>query len=107
MTPFTPPHLEHNWYNVTTWADRDWKAAQTRYYDELCKVDGYSKYEARRRSAHAGLMIARANYRRRVLSWYWKLCTPMQTDECVPNMVAELLAEEWDLRTREHPAVRT
>jgi hypothetical protein len=43
---------------------------------------------------------ARAEYRNFVLGWYRKLLLPMQVGDCVPNRVAELLAEEWDEATK-------
>ena len=81
-----------NWISVTTWADRDWKAALTNYWRMR---DGAQRNhdEAALAAAHRFVMIARADYRRRVLGWYRKLCLPIRPGECVPNEVATLLAE--------------
>ncbi len=90
---------EHSWFNVTTWAERDWQAAQAEYYRARFAPRDYwraspppDEPELRRR-----LEAARADYRRRVLTWYRKLCLPMQIGECTPNRVAEMIAEAWDL----------
>ena len=80
-----------SWFNVTTWALRDWENAQRRYYDELHGARARWEHEA----AHARLRAARASCRHRVLSWYWKLLTPMKLGDVVPDEVALLLAEEW------------
>jgi hypothetical protein len=92
--PSDAPDKQFNWFNVTTWAERDWQTAVRRFESEM--------YEGRHdpgRIKQAGdyLHHARADYRGRVLSWYFNLCTPMKADECTPNMVATLLAEAWDL----------
>lgn len=89
--------VEHNWFTVTTWADRDWKAALARCMPTAINP---GEHPLRREQAKAELKRAREDYRRHVLSWYWKLCTPMRPGECVPNEVAALLAEEWDEETK-------
>lgn len=91
---------EHNWFNVTTWADRDWNAALEVYWNEMRTARSYPALEAK---ARARLDVARADYRHRVLSWYRKLLLPMRPGDAVPNRVAELLAEEWDEATRSAP----
>lgn len=87
---------EQNWFSVTTWALEDWRAAVRRYHEEMHKWRGYPEREVR---ARTDVMRARADYRQRVLSWFWRLCAPLQVGECVPSEVALLLAEDWDLRT--------
>lgn len=84
--------VEHNWFNVTTWALRDWKAALETYYKEIHTARS-TIFEAR---VEDRIRQARAEYRHRVLSWYRKLCLPMKVGEEVPDEVAVLLAEEWD-----------
>lgn len=91
--PSDAPDKQFNWFNVTTWADRDWKAAVDAYWQE--RYEG--RHDPRKiEAAEARIHHARVGYRGRVLSWYFKLCTPMQIDECTPACVAELLAEAWD-----------
>jgi hypothetical protein len=92
--PRVPADKQFSWYNVTTWADRDWWAAVDAYYRETAEARGDRK---KMDAANARVTYARADYRGRVLSWYFKLCTPIVPGECTPNMVAELLAEAWDL----------
>jgi len=90
---------KHNWVNVTAWALRDWNLALLRYRDAV-KLAGW-RYGGGNDDvaiAVADLKRARDDYRRRVLSWFWKLLTPIAMDgtQVVPDEVAELLAEEWD-----------
>lgn len=87
---------EYSWFNVTTWAQRDWDHAQSEFWKNWRKNRG-TRFEEQ---AHANLEIARAEYRHRILSWYRKLLLPMRLGDAVPNKVAELLAEEWDERTK-------
>jgi hypothetical protein len=92
--------VEHNWFNVTTWADRDWKASQV----ECLRRMSEAKHDpAKIEFAKRCLIAHREDYRRRVLSWYRKLCLPMQIGDAVPNRVAELLAEAWDLGELRQP----
>jgi hypothetical protein len=90
--------IVQNWYNVTSWALRDWRAA-LKHFDE--EYYARNATDAQRSRAVNYIVHARSNYRSRVLSWFWKLCAPIGIGECVPDEVATLLAEEWDLQTRE------
>jgi hypothetical protein len=89
-------NLEHNWYNVTTWAERDWRDAQACYWEDLHRYRGDPRALA---VVHERIAAQRKSYRDRVLSWYRKLHLPMKLGDAVPNRVAELLAEEWDIAT--------
>lgn len=93
----SPAAIEHNWFNVTTWAEQDWKAALFRYWQELYES---RNDPAKTAEANARITAARRHYRERVLSWYRELLLPMELGSCVPDRVAELLAEEWDEATR-------
>lgn len=42
---------------------------------------------------------ARRAYREWILGWFWCLVAPIGPGECVPNEVAALLAEQWDMET--------
>jgi len=83
-----------SWFNVTTWADHDWKKALNAYWTmrHECRYDTHRLDEANR-----FIKNAREDYRARVLSWHFRLNVPMQLGECVPSTVAELIAEAWDL----------
>lgn len=85
---------EQNWFNVTTFALRDWTEAKERYFTAM---HGARSDPQKIANAQAQITHARSEYRRRVLSWYRKLLLPMKLGDVVPNEVAELLAEEWDL----------
>lgn len=84
--------LVFNWVNVTTWALRDWELALRQYYDNVYEARGYPDLM---QVAERRLQIKRADYRYRVLSWWWKLCTPLAIGDEAPDEVATLLAEEW------------
>ena len=73
-------NVDHNWFNATTWALRDWETALRGWQ--------MARYDAR-----PDLTAQRENYRRRILSWYFALLTPMALGDAVPNEVALLLAE--------------
>lgn len=47
--------------------------------------------------ADAALYHARAEYRRLIIGWYRKLCWPLKPGEVVPNEVARLQWEQWDV----------
>jgi hypothetical protein len=89
-----------NWYNVTIAAQENWQLALARYYEERY---GPNFDERRIAALEARLNNDRAHYRHLVLSWYWKLLTPMKIGECVPDEVALLLAEDWDSKTGDQP----
>jgi hypothetical protein len=95
-----PADKQFSWYNVTTWAERDWNAALKEYWSSYKNDYDTDRFDSAKRT----LAIAREDYRRRVLSWYRKLCLPMEPGDCVPTRVAELLAEEWDEATRSKPS---
>lgn len=88
---------EQNWYTVTVSADRRWEEALQRYWEALHKWRGHTRHVEQ---AEHDISWARAEYRNFVLGWYRKLLLPMQVGDCVPNRVAELLAEEWDEATK-------
>ncbi len=93
--------FEHTWFSATTMARRSWDAAQERYWNmvSMDSMRGTAPENARR--AHWDvLVVARDWYRHCVLGWFWRLVAPIKLDECVPDEVAELLAEDWDERTR-------
>lgn len=104
--PPYPKDREPNWYERSCWAERDWQAALERFWDDLeaQRRRGVS-YEDAKERVGSQLSIARTEYRRRVLGWYRKLCLPMEPGDCVPNTVAELLAEEEDLERGDGRAV--
>lgn len=83
-----------NWVNVTTWALHDWKRALSVYQDAYADARGDDHKIGPARSQ---LDRARADYRRRVLTWFRKLCLPLRAGECIPNEVSILLAEAWEL----------
>lgn len=92
--------IVQNWFNVTTWADRDWKLAQACYWDTItaARAWGLDSHSLKvQQSARKVLDFARADYRHRIIGWYLKLCLPMQPGDRVPRSVAELLAEAWDV----------
>lgn len=92
-----PADKQYSWYNVTSWAEADWQVAVATYYKETWEGrDDPRKIEA----ANERVRWARRHYRERVLGWYRKLLLPIVPGECVPDTVAELLAEEWDERTK-------
>lgn len=93
--------IEPNWFSVTTLAVSDWNAAIKAHWDGFYAWrDDRDEYD---RSLHR-LALARAEYRRRVLGWFWKLVAPIGPGQCIPNEVAKLLAEQWDEDTREQAA---
>lgn len=69
-----------NWVEVTTNARRNYEAA--------LKHGNAQVY-----------IVARAEYRHQILSWYFALLVPMRIGTVVPDEVALLLAEQWDLDT--------
>lgn len=94
--------LVYNWYNVTTLADRDWRAALAHYWNERGHHRGAlwaPNTDWRQARVEAQIAVARCDYRGRVLTWYWTLCLPLALGSGTPNSVAELLAEEWDIST--------
>lgn len=96
--PRVPAEKQFSWFNVTTWADRDWEAAK-RVYELRADRARYTALDPEHalKVARADLTHAREDYRRRVLTWYVKLCLPIVPGETTPTRVAELLAESWDL----------
>lgn len=109
MSDLVPPFSdgrEPGWFDRSSWADADWKRAQAAYWDERCKL-GYpwrpnpdaAFYDPARAqaAADARLRAARVDYRTRILSWYAKLCLPLEPGSEVPNAVARLMWEQWDI----------
>lgn len=86
-----------NWYSVTTAADRAWKAHLAHHWSTWSDWHGIPEFEER---AWKLLEQARAHYRATVLWAFWSMVAPIRPGMCVPTMVAELLAEDWDERTR-------
>lgn len=105
---WSPPHptdREPSWFERSSWAEHDWNAALEHYWTERARI-GFPwrpDINAHRLSVELQALVdgdihhARESYRRRVLGWYRKLCLPMQPGMCVPNRVAELMFEEWDV----------
>jgi hypothetical protein len=89
----------NEWAIHTTNALRGWHTALARFEDDMRQMP-MGASDSRRVAALQRLTAARAEYRHLVLSWYWKLLTPMEIGACVPDEVATLLAEEWDAKTR-------
>lgn len=91
--------FRQDWVSVTTAALEDWRRAQEYVEKLIADRRGDPRGIA---SAYGMLANYRQSYRERILSWYFRLCVPMKLGACVPNEVAELIGEEWDLATR-HP----
>jgi hypothetical protein len=106
MDPPYPKHREPGWFERSSWADRDWTAALNAYWDARGRL-GFpfrpnaeapvGSFERTCAAVQANLSDAREDYRRRILSWYRKLCLPLGPGCEVPNRVAELMFEQWDL----------
>lgn len=82
------------WVQVTEHAEQRWKDACERYHTRTPLLS--HRNEA---AAIADFDMARIEYRRNILSAFWKLLVPLELGSFVPRAVAELLAEEWDLYT--------
>jgi hypothetical protein len=93
-----PIGREPNWFEVSSRADDVWRGAQQRFYETYYgdQLYQYPNGTAAQQAQHQ-LERDRQNYRRMILGWYKKLCLPMTPEQCTPSMVAELLAESWDL----------
>lgn len=104
--PPYPKHREPGWFERSSWAERDWRAAQRAYWEERARI-GYpwrpdpSAHRCSPEHAQAvadeNIRAARVAYRRRILGWYAALCLPLKPGEVVPNRVAELQWEQWDI----------
>jgi hypothetical protein len=82
-----------SWYTATTNAQAAWDGALDQYMPVAWDP---GEHEYRREHAKAMLTMHRAQYRRSVLLAYRRFCLPMRLGECVPDAVAERLAESWD-----------
>jgi len=94
------------WFERSSWADQAWRSANERYWEARDKLGrpwrpDKNAYRGSLALAQAmadeSLYRARAEYRHQILSWYAKLCLPLKSDESVPNEVAYLQYEQWDL----------
>lgn len=75
------------WVLHTEAADRQWKDAQRVYWADV--ADGV-------RSSVPRLRAARTRYRAAILDGFWRFVAPITPGKCVPNSVAECMAEDWD-----------
>lgn len=91
IAPLPNPTRDQEWFRVTHLFEHEREEALKRF------LSGYGKWrtpEDERRAKDA-VGAALASYRERVLAAFWKLCVPLRPGECVPNRVAELLAEKY------------
>lgn len=90
-----------NWFQATTNALDGWRNSCRQYEEEMYRIRGWERPESDDVAlARARLRNARADYRRVVIGWYFKLLVPMDLGDVVPDEVALLLAEDWDERTK-------
>ncbi len=95
------------WFEYSSWAERDWEIACNRYDLARYELRGFPwcpdptadprSVAGQQARVDREIENARAELRRRVLGWYRKLCWPLQSGEVVPNRVAQLQWEQWDL----------
>lgn len=96
--PF-PGNREPGWFERSSWATQDWKLAQRAYWEDRARI-GYPWLPdecPEQAAADDRICVARAHYRRRILGWYAALCLPLRPGHVVPNEVAHLQWEQWDL----------
>lgn len=86
--------MNARWVQVTEHAQQRWDDALDRYHGRAPLLPRRDQAEST-----ADLDMARIEYRRNILSAFWKLLVPLKLGEMVPHAVAELIAEEWDLYT--------
>ncbi len=108
--PPYPTNREPSWVERSTWAMCDWERARGMYID-ACESLGHpwrpDPYAHPRSVEHAqhradeAVRSARAEYRHQILGWYAKLCLPLGPGEVVPNEVAKLQWEQWDIEGRD------
>lgn len=87
-----PRNKHGDWFTYTSNASQAWKEA-------LCYWDSMNWHERETFGARY-MQRARQAYRESVLLAFWVCVAPLEIGSCVPDEVATLLAEEWDLRGR-------
>lgn len=91
-----PNAREPGWPERSSWARAEWERELSAYWETLYALRGRDNGTGAA-SATARLRAGRENYRHRVLGWYGSLCLPLGLDMVVPNEVASLMFEQWDL----------
>lgn len=105
--PPYPTGREPNWHERSSWTMCDWIASVDHYWDARYRLRGYPwnpdptapqfSVERQQASLDAEIQRKREEYRRRILGWYRKLCTPFSPPCEVPDEVSRLMYEQWDV----------
>ena len=83
--------MNPNWVSITTSAREQWEKA-LRHWQA-------TRWDHRTELSERQIVEARRRYRETILGAFWGLLVPLQPNKVVPNEVANLLAEEWDITT--------